>query len=216
MHPVASGGSGSTPLHVLHSALPICTHFSPSIAYLAPFEIYRAQALPHRRVGPNVSTSTQDCNSIPQQTPAIALGSSNVHPFVSSPLNRPSFAQSLKAVSTIERQVNVCEFNVVVPNSQSLGNQSDDGGTSLENGNLRASVGRLERNLESWESRNKGNTSRVPDAFRPCNSTLFDSPYRRRLLASAIGGGDGRLGGVKELPVQRWVEFEGSAKVDFH
>ena len=30
------------------------------------------------------------------------------------------------------------------------------------------------------------------------------------------GGGDRKLGGVKELLVQRGVEFEGSAKVDFH
>ena len=90
-----SGCSASTPVHTLHSALPICTHFS-SIAYLAALKIYRAQALPHCRVGPDASTSTQDRNSIPQQTPTKALGSSNARPFVPSPLNRPSFAQSLE------------------------------------------------------------------------------------------------------------------------
>ena len=42
------------------------------------------------------------------------------------------------------------------------------------------------------------------------------SPCRRRLLASAPGGGDGKLGGVKELPVEGRVKFGGSAKVDFH
>ena len=39
---------------------------------------------------------------------------------------------------------------------------------------------------------------------------------RRRILASAPGGGDGKLGVVKELPVQSRVEVEGSANGDFH
>ena len=85
-----------------------------------------------------------------------------------------------------------------------------------ENGSLKASLRGLRKTLNLGEARKKGDTSRVPDASGPCNSTLFDSPCRKTLLASAIGGGDGKLGGVKELAVQRRVEFEGSTKVDFH
>ena len=62
----------------------------------------------------------------------------------------------------------------------------------------------------------KGDTSRIPDAFGPCNSTLFDSPFRRPLQASAPEEGDRKPGGVKELAVEGRVEFEGSANVDFH
>ena len=39
---------------------------------------------------------------------------------------------------------------------QSAHTAPPNGGTSLGNGNLRASVGRLERNLESWGGRKKG------------------------------------------------------------
>ena len=122
---------------------------------------------------------------------------------------------------TIARQVSICEFNVVVPISQSLGNQHTNSNQQrwwdlFGKQQPEGVVERLERNLESWGSQNKGDMSRVPDAFGPSNSTLFDSRCQRRLLASAPGGDDGKLGGVKELPVQRGVEFEGSAKVDFH
>ena len=86
----------------------------------------------------------------------------------------------------------------------------------IENGHRRAFVERLEKNLESQGSRKEGDASRVPDAFGPCNSTLFASPCRRPLLDSAPGGGYRKLGGVKELPVEGRVEFEGSAKVDCH
>ena len=60
----------------------------------------------------------------------------------------------LEALSmfSFQRQYPIlCEFNVVLPVSQSLGNQqtltSSDGGTSLENGNLRASLRGLRETL---------------------------------------------------------------------
>ena len=66
----------------------------------------------------------------------------------------------------LQRQYpNICKFNVVLPIAQSLGNQqtptSDDDGTSLETGNLRASLRGLK---EPWIlGPKKGDTSRVPD-----------------------------------------------------
>jgi hypothetical protein len=69
----------------------------------------------------------------------------------------------------------------------------------LENANLGV-VERLERNLESWGSRQKGKKramGRVLDAFGPCNSTLFVPPCQRRLLRTrsphlreAVGKGE--------------------------
>ena len=54
----------------------------------------------------------------------------------------------------------ICEFNAVLPVSQSLGNQqtptSDDGGTSLENGNLRASLRGLRETMNLGEAAKRG------------------------------------------------------------
>ena len=112
----------------------------------------------------------------------------------------------------------ICEFNAVLPVSQSLGNQqtltSGDGGTSLENGNLRASLRGLRETLNLGEAETRG-CEQGSRCSRPLQLDSLRLSSRRRLLASAPGGGDGKLAGVKELPVQRKVEFEGSAKVDF-
>ena len=68
--------------------------------------------------------------------------------------------RNLEAVLTIKRQINICEFNVVLPNSESLGNQrtptSDDGGTSLGSGNLRASLRGLRETLNLGEAEKRG------------------------------------------------------------
>ena len=156
--------SGCRPSTPLRRALRISTTFPSWIAYLALLKIYCAQALPRRGVGAlrlcNVSTSTQDYNSIPQLASAISLASSSLRLLVPSAPNRPFLCAIFKAVLTIRRQVNMCEFTVVLPVSQSLENQqtptSDDGGTSLESGNLRASLRGLRETLNFWEAETGG------------------------------------------------------------
>ena len=91
----------------------------------------------------------------------------------------------LEAVSMfrLQRQYPIiCELNVVLPNSQSLGNRHTNANQRhwwdlFGKRQPEGVVERLERNLESWGSRNKGDTSRVLDVVDPCNSTLFDSPH---------------------------------------
>ena len=85
-----------------------------------------------------------------------------------------------EAVLTIERQASICEFNVVLSNSQSLGHQHT-------NSNQRrwwdlfgkrppeGVVERLERNFESWGSRKKGDT-RGPDYGSPPSVVVSSSP----------------------------------------
>ena len=149
MHPVASrtlaswrlfrrpGCSASTPLHALHPALPICTH-SSSIAYLTPFEIYRAQALPRRRVG-HVSTSTQDRNSILQRSHSTKL----IHSVEDRAASQHTRIQR-GPPHLSEVRIN----NIQTP-------MSDDGGTSLGSGNFRASLRGLREALNLREAKKR-------------------------------------------------------------
>ena len=172
----------------LAPSLPEPWQVGDSFYLLSMFSLQR-QYIAHRlslvvESGPlrlcNVSTSTQDHNSIPQLASAISLCSSNLRSLVPSAPNRPFLCAIFEAVLTIRRQVNMCQFTVVLPVSQSLVNQRTHSNQRrwwdlFGKRQPQGVVERLERNLESWGSRNKGDTSRVPDAFSPCNSTLFDS-----------------------------------------
>ena len=128
----------------------------------------------------------------------------------------------VEAVSTIERQVNTCELNVVLPISQSSGNQHTNSNQRrwwafLENGNLRASLRGLRETMNLGEAAKRGIRAGFQMQSVPATRLSSSLPVPRRpLLASAPEGGDRKLGGVKKLPVQRKVEFEGSTKVDFH
>ena len=88
----------------------------------------------------------------------------------------------------------ICEFNAVLPVSQSLGNQqiltSGDGGTSLENGNLRASLRGLRETLNLGEAETRG-CEQGSRCIRPMQLNSLRLPSRRRLLASAPRGGGG-------------------------
>ena len=100
---------------------------------------------------------------------------------------RPPNLGKLEALSMfrLQRQyLIICEFNVVLPPSlraQEINIQtptSDDGGTSLGSGNLRASLSGLRETLNRilGEPKEDG-YEQGSRCIRPCNSTLFDSPH---------------------------------------
>ena len=95
----------------------------------------------------------------------------------------------------------ICEFNVVLPVSQSLGSQqtptSGDGGTSLENGNLRALLRGLRETLNLGEAETRGIRAGFQLHSAPATQ-LSPTLFTEKVTGSCTRGGDGELGGVIE------------------